>query len=82
MISELIGECPNKKFLLSGFKSEQCFDKRGNFKNIKSLKIWPLYNVLVEKYRFIDLEARYLSDFLLKILKWEPKDRPTAQEML
>ena len=39
-------------------------------------------DVLVEKYRMIDFEAEVLADFLGKILKWEPKDRPSAQEML
>ena len=29
-----------------------------------------------------DFEAKAFSDFLLKILKWEPKDRPTAAELL
>lgn len=82
LIAELIGECPNTKFLLSGYKSEQSFDKKGRFKNIKKLKMWPLYDVLIEKYRFRELEARLFSDFLLRILKWEPKDRPSAQEML
>lgn len=37
---------------------------------------------MIEKYRMREFEARGLSDFLLKILKWEPKDRPTAQEMM
>lgn len=44
--------------------------------------MWPLYNVLIEKYRMRELEAKYLSDFLGQMLKWEPKDRPTAQQML
>jgi serine/threonine-protein kinase SRPK3 len=57
LISELIGECSNSKFLLSGFKSENIFDKKGKLKNIKKLKIWPLYNVLLEKYRFRETEA-------------------------
>jgi len=30
----------------------------------------------------LEFEAVQLSDFLGKILKWEPKDRPSAQEML
>jgi serine/threonine protein kinase len=27
-------------------------------------------------------EAKMLADFLMKILKWYPKDRPTAEQML
>ena len=38
--------------------------------------------MLIEKYRMLDLEATMLADFMGKILQWEPKDRPTAQEML
>ena len=51
-------------------------------KKIKSLKYWPLKNVLTEKYRLRPLEARALADFLLKMLKWVPAERATAQEML
>jgi len=58
------------------------FEKNGQFKTIKKLKGWGLKEVLVEKYRMMDFEAEVLADFLGKILKWEPKDRPSAQEML
>ena len=27
-------------------------------------------------------EAKMFADFLMKILKWYPKDRPTAEQML
>lgn len=30
----------------------------------------------------LEFEAHLFADFLGKILKWEPKDRPSAQEML
>ena len=51
-------------------------------KNIKKLHEWPLYNVLLEKYRLKDVEARSLSDFLNKMLKWKPKDRASARDLL
>jgi serine/threonine-protein kinase SRPK3 len=35
LISELIGECTNKEFLLSGEDSEDYFDSNGKFKHIK-----------------------------------------------
>jgi serine/threonine-protein kinase SRPK3 len=82
LISELIGECPNAQFLLSGDKSDKIFDKRGKFRAITKLKMWSLYDVLIEKYRMRETEARYLADFLGKMLKWEPRDRPSAQQML
>ena len=34
------------------------------------------------RYFFKPKEAEALADFLMKILKWKPEDRPTAQEML
>ena len=63
---------------MSGNKSDRFYDKNGKMRNIKKLKFWRLYDVLIEKYRMRELEARALADFLEKILKWEPKDRPTA----
>lgn len=61
---------------------QKIFDKNGKLKNIKKLKLWGLYDVLVEKYRLRENEALALSDFLLKMIRWEPKDRATAQELL
>lgn len=46
------------------------------------MKPWPLFNVLTEKYRLPEIEAKGLSDFLMKMLHWEPKKRATAKEML
>ena len=82
LISELIGECPDKDFLLSGYRSDKFFDKNGKLLNIKKLKFWKLEDVLTEKYRFRYLEAKGFADFCLQILKWQPKDRPTAEQML
>jgi hypothetical protein len=38
--------------------------------------------VLVEKYRVRDFEAKAMCDFLLPMLRWEPKDRKPAHELL
>ena len=82
LITELLGECPDKKLLLCGKKSEMMYDKKGRLKNIKDLKFWNLKSVLIEKYRLRDFEAEALADFLLKMLQWDPKKRATAQQML
>ena len=37
---------------------------------------------MLEKYRLREFEAQMLADFLGRILKWEPRERPTAAEML
>lgn len=38
--------------------------------------------MLLEKYRLREFEAQMLADFLGRILKWEPRERPTAAQML
>lgn len=38
--------------------------------------------MLMYRYQIQEVEAACLSDFLMKILKWHPRDRPTAEEML
>jgi len=49
---------------------------------ISKLKPWSLKRVLVEKYRMRPMDAIFLSNFLERMLKWDPKDRPSAEEML
>lgn len=56
--------------------------KNLKLKNISKLQSWPLYNVLLEKYRLKDDQARSLSSFLSAMLKWRPKDRMSARELL
>lgn len=36
----------------------------------------------MEKYRFKEVEAQDLTDFLLPMLEWDPQKRATAQQML
>lgn len=81
-ISELIGECTDAKFLLGCSCASQFYDKKGNLKRIKKLKKWPLKDVLVEKYRIKNTEALFLSRLLEKCLKWNPKDRFSAKDLL
>lgn len=51
-------------------------------KRVKSFKFWPLVTVLTDKYKLTHIDAYFLSRFLLKMLKWNPKERASAQEML
>lgn len=81
-ISELIGECKDVPFLKSCDSAAEFYDKRGKLKRVKKLKHWKLKEILVEKYRIKDTEAVFLARFLERCLKWNPKDRATAQELL
>ena len=81
-ISELIGECKDSRFLGRCEAASDFYDKNGKLKRIKKLKQWGLKEVLVEKYRVKDTEALFLANFLERCIKWNPKDRASAQELL
>lgn len=81
-ISELIGECKDASFLSSCESANNFYDRRQKLKRIKKLKSWKLKDILVEKYRVKDTEALFLSRFLERCLKWNPKDRASAKDLL
>jgi len=78
LISELIGECSDLRFMKTHEGFEDFYTKTGKLKRVKQLKHWPLMNVLTDKYRLTYLDAYFLSRFLLKMLKWNPKERASA----
>mmetsp|Transcript_1236 Transcript_1236/g.1246 ORF Transcript_1236/g.1246 Transcript_1236/m.1246 type:complete len:217 (+) Transcript_1236:866-1516(+) len=78
---ETLGFFP-KSFALSGINSKKFFDHRGKLRRISRLKLWPLKDVLMEKYRIKEHEAKMLSDFLIPMLNYEPDKRCTAQQAL
>ena len=78
-ISELIGECRDAPFVAGCELGADFYNKNGKLKRIKKLKIWKLKDVLIEKYRLREVEAEFLSRFLERCLKWNPKDRASAQ---
>ena len=83
LITELIGPCYNRNFMESHPKIWKFYNKKNmRLKNISKLKKWPLYNVLLEKYRLKDKEAETLSSFLSCMLQWRPKDRMSARDLL
>lgn len=54
----------------------------GELKNIRSLKPWALYQVLVEKYEWSTDDAMVFHDFLCQMLHYDPKKRASAAECL
>ena len=86
LFMELLGPAP-KKFAMQGNMFDHYFHVNPHsgkyiFRRITDLKSNNLKRLLIYKYHFKLEEAEMLSDFLLKILKWNPRDRPTAQQML
>jgi serine/threonine protein kinase len=41
-----------------------------------------LKKVLIEKYRMKECDAMLLSRFLLRMLRWSPKSRASANDLL
>jgi len=78
---ELLGRMP-RNVALQGRLYKRFFDRTGHLRRIRGLSYWPLKKVLVEKYRFKELEARAFADFLLQMLNWDPDRRRSAQCML
>uniref|UniRef100_A0A7R9X0I1 non-specific serine/threonine protein kinase n=2 Tax=Craspedostauros australis TaxID=1486917 RepID=A0A7R9X0I1_9STRA len=81
MFQELLGKVP-KRLALDGRYSKNFFDKKGNLKNIKTLKFWPIQDVLMEKYNFSKKDANDIADFMTPLLDFDPKTRSSALEAL
>jgi len=81
MFQELLGRIP-KRLALEGKYAKQFFDKKGSLKHIKSLKFWPIQDVLVEKYHFAKEDADAVADFMRPLLDFDPKTRATALDAL
>ncbi|KAF9436057.1 serine/threonine protein kinase, CMGC group [Entomortierella beljakovae] len=79
-IIELMGNFP-KKLALSGKYSQELFNRKGELRHIHKLRMWPIQDVLHEKYLMPRPEADFLADFLGKMLILDPHARSSAQEM-
>ncbi|CAJ1409019.1 unnamed protein product [Effrenium voratum] len=78
---ELLGPMP-KELIGRGRRSSTYFNRRGELRHIKSLRYWPLAEVLLQKYHMHAVEARSLASFLLPMLQLLPEDRISAKAAL
>nr|XP_039263595.1 SRSF protein kinase 3-like isoform X2 [Styela clava] len=81
LIIELVGPMP-RYFAFSGKYSHDFFTKRGELRHIHKLKMWPLPDVLVEKYEWPEEEALEFASFLLPMLEVIPDRRASAAQCL
>lgn len=81
LMMELIGRMP-RHLALSGKYSKQYFNRNGELRHIRSLKFWPCERVLTEKYNMTEKDSKELSEFLMKMLDFNPANRATAAQML
>ncbi|XP_055366282.1 SRSF protein kinase 3 [Betta splendens] len=80
-IMVLLGKIP-PSIALSGRYSMDYFSRTGDLRCVGPLRLWSLYDVLVEKYHFLLEEASGFSDFLLRMLDYHPDRRATAAQCL
>ncbi|KIJ68617.1 hypothetical protein HYDPIDRAFT_165375 [Hydnomerulius pinastri MD-312] len=80
-IIELMGDFPLEA-KMGGKYSRELFDHAGALRYIKSLKPWPLYRVMTEKYLFPGPNATALCDFLEPMLAVDQRERKDAREMI
>jgi len=80
-VIELLGPIP-KNIAFAGRYSREFFNKRGELRNIHSLKPWGLYEVLTEKYDWQPSKAEEFADFLLPMLQYDPLKRAKAKDCL
>ncbi|XP_054163701.1 SRSF protein kinase 3-like isoform X2 [Oppia nitens] len=80
-IIELLGPI-SKNIAFAGRYSREFFNKRGELRNIHSLKPWALYDVLLEKYDWEPSKAEQFTDFLLPMLEYDPLKRAKARDCI
>ena len=81
LIMELLGPLP-KSMISKGKKSSTYFNRRNELRHIKQLRLWPLRDILHQKYRLPKSEAECFADFLLPMLKADPSERASASQLL
>jgi len=81
LFEEMLGQIP-PELVSKGRRSQTFFNRRHELRHIKTLKTWPLEDVLETKYHMHPVEARNLSSFLLPMLRILPANRSSALQML
>ncbi|EAN31997.1 Protein kinase domain protein [Theileria parva strain Muguga] len=76
LIVELLGQIPN--YMIQNSKKA----KNLSFNQINKIKRWPLESVLIKKYNMDKKEASEISNFLSCMLRINPSERHTAQQLL
>ena len=81
-IQQLIGKVPYK-MLEKSKRRKYLFHKNGSLKGFnEDIKLWPLKDVLIECHEINEKDADEISDFLMNLLKYNPKERYTVNDCL
>lgn len=76
-IIELLGQFP-PYLLEQGKDKKKYFNRKGQLRNISRLKAWSLQSILRSKYNFHEKDASEIADFLLPMLRLDPRKRSDA----
>lgn len=83
-VMELLGAFPLPLYLSQCDRAERFFSGPTELRHIADLRVWPLMDVLVEKYGFdrTDASTRLVVDFITKCLQYELADRYDCGSLL
>ncbi len=81
MIEQLLGKAPRKVYGGSGNKRKY-FDNRGNLVHNPKIEQTNLQQILIKDFEYTVDEASEIVDFLMLMIKWNPDERASAQELL
>lgn len=81
LMIELLGPMP-RYLTKKGEYSRELFSRNGELRHIKRLDLFPLREVLEEKYKFPREDAKIVTEFLEPMLRLDPAKRATAAECL
>jgi serine/threonine-protein kinase SRPK3 len=81
-MQQLIGKIPYK-MLDKSKRKKYLFNKNGLLKGFnEDIPMWPLKDVLVEDHEINEKDAIEITDFLMNLLIYDPKERYTVGECL
>ncbi|KAI0985451.1 hypothetical protein GJ496_000677, partial [Pomphorhynchus laevis] len=80
-IIELLGPIPSN-ITLSGRYSRDYFTKDGKLKRITRFRPWDMMSVLTTRYQWSQVDAYQFTSFLLPMLRYDVRTRPSASECL
>ncbi|OZJ05250.1 hypothetical protein BZG36_02303 [Bifiguratus adelaidae] len=80
-IIELMGHMP-RHLIKTGKWASEIFNRKGELRHIHKLRMWPLSDVLRDKYLLPDTDARFIASFLEPMLDLYPERRIEAGEIV
>lgn len=81
LMMELLGPVP-MHIRERGKLSHEFFNDNGDLLHISKLNFWSICDVLREKYKYHPDDASQLASFLLPMLFYDMKKRPSAKDLL